>query len=261
MVLLSGLPCWWITMDHYGKMSLSGAVKKFGVSKFRHKELDSNQYWNLTFADEVFGCRFTFKHFWHILMWRSSLIFFFSWNWTFIHHAHVRWQRVTRWCTTQLEHKAPKVFRRLYLEGFGSVATDISAIFICWVSFDVLESCRILQLRGGICAHQSPVRWCWPCRDAHIDPVALGNSASKSGLRVRERKSGCKGRSHHCLHQRYRYIYSIYTCENSIGWILPDLLSGLWIVLLLWNLLVRLNLSSFVFWSRIKIPTNCMTFN
>lgn len=115
------------------------------------------------------------------------------------------------------EYKAPKVFRRLYLGGFGSVATDISAIFICWVSFDVLGSCRILQLRGGICAHQSTVRWCWPCRDAHIDPVALGDSASKSGLRFRERKSGCKGRSHHRVHQRYRYINRICTCENSVG--------------------------------------------
>ena len=32
----------------------------------------------------IFGCRFTFEYFWHILMWRSSLILLFSWNWTVI---------------------------------------------------------------------------------------------------------------------------------------------------------------------------------
>ena len=187
-----------------------------------HKELDSNQ---INFWMPVYF-RILLTHP-HVKILSDFVVLLELNGHPVIHHTHLRPQRVTRRCTTQ-STKPQKYFDATWevLACFGSVATDISAIFICWVSFDVLESCRILQLRGGICAHQSPVRWCWPCRDAHIDPVALGDSASKSGLRFRERKSGCKGRSHHRVHQRYRYINRICTCENSVGWILPDLLSG-----------------------------------
>ena len=52
----------------------------------------------------------------------------------------------------------PKSISPLVPGRFGSVATYITGIFICWVSFSVLESCRILQICGGICALQSPVR-------------------------------------------------------------------------------------------------------